>query len=196
MNAGIVILAAGASTRMGQSKQMLSWQHQTLLNHTIDTALATGAPVVVVLGANESIHRASIQEKNVMVVTNARWEAGMGSSLKMGAGALLQGYPSVEAFIVLVCDQPHVTQAHLDALWHEFSSSKKLAVVSRYADTTGVPALFSRQMYDYILSLHDSQGAKGIIQKLKPEELSSIELKDGEKDIDTYEDYVKLRPDT
>jgi molybdenum cofactor cytidylyltransferase len=194
MNACVVILAAGASTRMGQSKQLLAWKGQTLLNHAIDTALGTDAPVMVVLGANEEEHKESLKNRNVTIVSNPDWQSGMGSSVKAGVRAVRQGHPSADAFIIMVCDQPHVTKEHLNALWQEYSQSKKLAVVSRYADTTGVPALFSRQMYDYIFSLADSQGAKGIIQKLKPEEVVAIDLKDGEKDIDTPGDYFNFKP--
>jgi molybdenum cofactor cytidylyltransferase len=193
MNAGIIILAAGASTRMGQSKQMLAWNDQTLLNHAIDSARATGAPVVVVLGANEEVHRTSIQNRKITMVSNPRWETGMGSSLKVGLQRLMRDQPGVEAMIAMVCDQPYVTTTHLLALWKEYLRSKT-SVFSKYADTLGVPALFGSDLFGDILTLDDDQGAKKLIQKLKPGEFVSIELRNGEKDLDTYQDYLDLRP--
>src|SRR5690349_3371926 len=122
MKAAIVILAAGASTRMGQSKQLLKWSDQTLLNHTIDTALSTAASVTVVLGANEQTHKEAIKGKKVSVVVNSDWQSGMGSSLKAGVRSLSK---DPDAVIVMVCDQPYVSKEHLIALWNEHQKTGK-----------------------------------------------------------------------
>ena len=193
MKAGIIILAAGSSTRMGQSKQMLPWEGQTLLSHAVDTALQSGAPeVVVVLGSNQNEHRAALKNTKATIIVNNRWRSGMGSSLKEGLKAIKKD-GGTDSVIVMVCDQPYVTADHLKKLWELFNSSNTQAVASAYAGTYGVPALLSPELYDEVLALSDDQGAKKILQQLKPTEVKSIALKDGEKDLDTYEDYLKHR---
>jgi molybdenum cofactor cytidylyltransferase len=189
MKAGIIILAAGASTRMGQSKQLLAWKGTTLLNHAVGIAVDSGArPVIVVLGANEKAHREAITH-NVTIVSNPDWSKGMGSSLKAGIRELQKNYPAVQSVIIMVCDQPSVTAAHLRLLWSERQRSGKKAVVSKYANTLGVPALFGRKFYDDIRELGDEQGAKKLIGKLSANDRSVVELEGGEKDLDTWEEY-------
>lgn len=192
MNAGIIILAAGSSSRMGQSKQLLKWQDSTLIQHAVDTGFKSGAgTVVVVLGANEDEHRKAISSSRAIVISNPRWSTGMGSSLKEGLKAIAQ-YPRIDSVIVMVCDQPYVTAEHLKELWIKYDQSKAKAVASAYAGTYGVPALLSPALYDDVLALADEQGAKTILQRLQPTEIKSITLKDGEKDLDTYEDYLRF----
>jgi molybdenum cofactor cytidylyltransferase len=194
MNAGIIILAAGSSSRMGQSKQLLKWQDSTLLQHAVDTAFNSDAEtVVVVLGANEEEHRKAVKSGAAKVISNPRWRTGMGSSLKEGLKSIAEK-PGVDSVIVMVCDQPYVTAEHLKELWVKFNQSKAKAVASAYAGTYGVPALFSPALYDSVLALADDQGAKTILQQLQPTEVKSITLKNGEKDLDTYEDYQKYKP--
>jgi len=194
MKAGIIILAAGASTRMGESKQMLEWDGKTLLRHAVDTAFASGAgTVAVVLGSNEEEHKESIKDTKALIVSNPRWRTGMGSSLKEGLKAIADRR-SIDSVVVMVCDQPFVSAKHLQDLWDQFDKSKAQAVASSYGGTSGVPALFSPELYDDVLALADDQGAKKILQGLSPAQVKLITLKNGETDLDTYQDYLKNKP--
>ena len=84
-NVGIVLLAAGASVRLGRPKQLLPYRGQTLLKYSIQTALDSQAqPVVVVLGANANELQNEIKESNVHVVINEHWQEGMSSSIRRG----------------------------------------------------------------------------------------------------------------
>ena len=74
-NYAIIILAAGASTRMGQPKQLLTLNGKTLIERTIETALAAELEqVVVVLGANSSLIKPKIGELPVTVLMNPDWK--------------------------------------------------------------------------------------------------------------------------
>ena len=189
-----IILAAGASTRMGQSKQRLEWKSGTLLTNALNTARQAGiSSITVVLGADEETNRQAIAEENVNIVSNPQWESGMGSSLKAGLQKVVRSMPEISGVLVMVCDQPFVTPAHLRALTDGLDISGIKAVFSQYAGTAGVPAAFSKDLFYQIQALDDDQGAKKIIQQLNKEEYSVVDLKDGEIDLDTFEQYLRYK---
>ena len=80
MRVAAIILAAGASSRMGQSKQMLKVKGESLLTRTIQTFLNAGvASPVVILGANHQVHRELLKGLDVTIVFHEGWAKGMGS---------------------------------------------------------------------------------------------------------------------
>ncbi|WP_133273348.1 nucleotidyltransferase family protein [Hymenobacter radiodurans] len=85
----LILLAAGASTRMGQAKQLLYFQGQTLLRRAAETAVATGCqPLVLVTGALHKELVAEIDDLPFLVTHNPDWAVGMGSSIRTGLAAL------------------------------------------------------------------------------------------------------------
>ncbi|HMG94195.1 MAG TPA: nucleotidyltransferase family protein [Chryseolinea sp.] len=185
----IILLAAGSSSRMGQSKQLLEVNGTPLLLHSVRAALESGAKSVnVILGANEPAHREVIRNQPVSVISNHYWKSGMGSSIKAGLNHIVRKYSDTEAVIIMVCDQPAINAAHLHGLMSAYKTSRSPIVASAYASTAGVPALFSRAFFSNILMLKDEQGAKKIIEQF-PEQLVSVDFPDGSLDLDTGEDY-------
>lgn len=88
---GIIILAAGSSSRLGQPKQLLSYQHKSLLQHTIDAAKnIRDAIVVLILGGNYAAIAEQTGLSGLNVMYNADWEEGMSSSIRAGLSALLR----------------------------------------------------------------------------------------------------------
>src|SRR5690349_15574194 len=101
----IVLLAAGSSSRMGQSKQQLVIDGKSLLVHSVETAIKSDADkVIVVLGSEEEAHRKILKNLSVGISHNPRWQSGMGSSLKAGLSHVISNNPETEAVIVMVCD--------------------------------------------------------------------------------------------
>jgi molybdenum cofactor cytidylyltransferase len=196
MNIGIILLAAGSSTRMGQSKQLLTIGHESLLQHAVNAAIESNAhPVIVVLGANSYDHSkilGSIEDNAAYeIVVNQRWQTGMGSSLKAGLQYLISKYPQTDGALIMVCDQPKVNARHLQTLMSNFEDAKKV-VASYYDLTPGVPAIFGRRYFDEIFELDDQEGAKKIIHK----NLSSttlIDFPEGSVDLDTPDDYARFK---
>lgn len=187
----IILLAAGSSSRMGQSKQLLEVNGTPLLIHSVRAALESGAKSVnVILGANEVAHREILRDLPVSVIPNHYWKSGMGSSIKAGLNYVVRKYSDTEAVIIMVCDQPAITSAHLKKLIQKFETTRSHIVASGYADTIGVPALFSRSFFSNILMLKDEQGAKKIIEQF-PERVQKVEFPQGSIDLDTREDYQK-----
>ena len=186
----VLILAAGASSRLGQPKQLLRVGDKTLLAQICEIALALETrQVVVVLGAHCEAIRPAIGHLPVGIVVNEAWETGMGSTLACGMSHL----PSdVEAVLVLLCDQPLVTPAFLEKLlarWHE---STHPIVASAYAGTFGPPAVFSRELFGELAALQGQQGAKRVMQ-LHDAEMELVDFPEGAFDVDTPEDLAGWR---
>ena len=161
MNIGTIVLAAGASSRMGRSKQLLEIEGEPLLCRCIKVALAVNAEnVIVILGANEKPHREIIRKFPVHVINNFYWKTGLGSSIKTGMNYLIQNVVELDAVIILVCDQPALTAEHIKEMIEKFMEKKKAIVASRYANSNGVPVLFGRSFFSNLLLLSDDQGAK------------------------------------
>jgi molybdenum cofactor cytidylyltransferase len=188
----ILILAAGSSSRLGHSKQLLEINGQSLLLKSVTTAIESGTQkIVVVLGANEAAHRKTIEHLPVEIIYNPAWQKGMGSSLKTGLSHLLKANPKTEMVIAMVCDQPLITADHLKNLIKKFVETKSKIVASFYSDSAGVPALFEKSLFEKMLSLGDEQGAKKIIQ-LNPELVCTVNFPEGAIDIDTEDDIKKF----
>jgi molybdenum cofactor cytidylyltransferase len=189
----IMILAAGASTRMGTPKQLLLYQGRSFLQYTTEIAIASVCqPVVVVVGANsEQIHR-QIKHLPVKVVNNLDWVLGMSTSIKSGIELLNNLPQKIEAVVITLCDQPFVSPQIINQLVDAYYSTKKPIVACEYAGTLGVPALFSQRFFSELAALKETSGAKKVINhNLK--EVFSIPFPLGDIDIDTPKDYEQLQ---
>ncbi len=190
----IIILAAGSSSRLGRSKQLLTYQGVSLLKRTALAAVETNFPTVVVLGANAIAHQAEINELPLSIAINQEWSHGMGHSLKHGLREVLKKNPDVKSVLILVCDQPHIHATYLLALTNKFQDNNGVIVASAYADGAGVPAIFGDPWFDQILQLPDDQGARSIIAKNKLS-VVTVPFPLGSIDIDTEDDVAKFLTD-
>ncbi|GAX40591.1 4-diphosphocytidyl-2C-methyl-D-erythritol synthase [Tolypothrix sp. NIES-4075] len=187
---GIIILAAGASTRMGKPKQLLPYQGRSLLRHITEVAIASkNQPVIVVLGANAEIIKPEICQLPVQIVENLQWASGMSSSIQAGVNALGQ---NVEAVAIALCDQPFVSVQVINQLVEAYRLTNKAIVACEYANTLGVPALFHHSFFSELMTLKQGEGAKQIIKKYI-NQVTSIPFLQGKIDIDTPDDYEQLQ---
>jgi molybdenum cofactor cytidylyltransferase len=189
---GLVILAAGCSSRMGQPKQLLPYDGESLVRRSARLGLLSGCfPVTVVLGANSLLIGTELEDLPVFVTQNPDWEAGMASSIKVGLAHTLHVLPTVNAVIIALCDQPLVTPALLHGLTDAFVAAGKPIVATRYGDTTGVPALFGRELFEALERLNGQEGARKLIAG-NPEQVHTVPFPEAALDVDTPEDYLKL----
>jgi molybdenum cofactor cytidylyltransferase len=189
---GLIVLAAGGSSRLGHPKQLLPYRGRTLLRHAAETALLSVCrPVVVVLGAQPDRLRPELSGLDVRVVDNPGWEAGMGSSIRAGLAALETASPDGAGLVLMLCDQPLVSAAALDALVQAHADTGSPFVASAYADTRGVPAFFSRALFPELRALPDAQGAKPLLARHAAETVA-LPLPMGVWDVDTEADYNRL----
>lgn len=193
MSVAAVILAAGASRRLGQPKQLLVLRGETLLERAARLAAEAGAaPVVTVLGAYFVEISVAIPQRDSIRVLNDRWEQGIASSIRAGLHALTAIAPKAEGALLLTCDQPRLTAEHLRALVEAFQAQPQPAIVaSSYAGATGIPAIFPRSIFPHLAKLRGDQGARKLLLE-PPCPLIQIELPGGEVDIDSPADLAQL----
>lgn len=192
-NTGIILLAAGNSSRMGSPKQLLPYQGKTFLERIIDTAQEIFDPnqIMLVLGANQYEISSVIKNKKVQFVINEEWKSGMASSIQAGIKTLSNHFPEMEKCFISVCDQPYITSDLFSKMLHLQETSSKEIVVAKYADTLGVPALFSKKYFKQLTELTGEQGAKNIIRQ-NMNDVTSFEFEKAAIDIDTPADYDHL----
>ena len=187
---GVIILAAGSSSRLGVPKQNLMYNGLTLFQRAIQTATASAANVVVVVtGANAAIIKPTIANMPVKVFDNPDWPDGMASSVITGLKGLLQTDADIDAVILMLCDQPYLEVSVLDQLIT--NRSAKGIVACAYNNTFGAPVLFDRFYFDDLLSLKGQEGARKLLLKFA-DAVTGVPFPFGSIDIDTMEDYEKL----
>lgn len=192
---GLIILAAGGSSRMNAPKQLLEFQGKTLLRRAVETAVETNyQPVIVVLGANFEKTRAEIEDLPVRIVFNADWQTGLSSSIKKGIEKLLKLSPDAPGCLIALADQPFVAAKHLNLFAEKFFNSDNLVIAAEYDETVGVPALFARAVLGDFGELSGDKGAKTVIEKHRPT-LQTIRLPEAAFDIDTPSDLRFLNSD-
>jgi molybdenum cofactor cytidylyltransferase len=198
MNVGIVILAAGASSRMGVPKQLLHIDGQSLLRRVTEMAMDTHCyPIVAVLGANRDMTRKELERMPITIIDNPQWEAGMSSSIKMGLAGSYMTFKDLEAVIFLTVDMPLVSveliQKIIDKAGEVSESSQEAPdiVACRYEGQLGIPVLFKRSLFNDLLELSGDNGAKKIILANK-EKTTTIDFPEGKIDLDTIEEYRKF----
>lgn len=184
-----IVLAAGSSSRLGSSKQLLSVGDKTLLERTIHTILAADVSrVMVVLGSNAIAHQQAIEKMPVSVVVNSVWTKGMGSSLRVGVEQVLKTWPETSALLVFVCDQPLLSMDHVKSLVACWQREQAPAVASFYQAVAGVPVLFDRALFPKLLTWGDQAGARQLIHDLGAD-VKQVKFPEGAIDIDTQADY-------
>jgi len=185
---GIIILAAGASRRLGHPKQLLDHGGLPLLSHTAEAALSTGIrPVIVVLGAEADAIRPSVEREGLTTVVNPDWREGLASSLRTGLQHRIDTAPQVETAILMVCDQPYVSAGIIKALLQRREQTGLPAAACTYAGRMGTPALFHRSLFGELLRLSGDSGARKWLSE-HPESVATLPFGRGELDIDTPED--------
>jgi molybdenum cofactor cytidylyltransferase len=181
-----VILAAGASTRMGRSKLLLEIEGEALIHRTARAALKVGCePVVVVLGAEVEALEEALKDLPALISVNSIWEEGMASSIRWGLAQLSE---SIDAAMVLVSDQPALDADVLSRLMHAHHQDPQRVIACAYAGFRGVPALFPKSEFKSLNGLQGDRGAKVLLQG---EAVIEVPWEPGALDLDTPQDFQR-----
>jgi molybdenum cofactor cytidylyltransferase len=181
----VVLLAAGASGRMGRPKQLIPFSGTTLVRHLAAEAVRSDASHVrVVVGASETAVREHIEGLNVTIVANESWVEGLASSIRAGVASVPE---TTDGVILMLCDMPAVSSAHLNTLIRASMERSKGIVASAYNGTIGVPALFMRRSFGALLELRGDAGAKRVLER-NAGDLATVPLAGGGIDLDTEDD--------
>lgn len=191
----VVVLAAGASQRMGQPKQLLPWGHddQPMLRHVVQTALAAPVDeVIVVLGYAAERIVPVLEGLPVRIVVNAAWADGLSSSVRAGLDAV---GPAAGAALFILADQPRLTPEIMAAIVARFRRGRAPIVVLQAGGRRGAPALFARALFDELSAVQGDRGGRGVIAR-HPDLIATVELPSAAllADVDTPGDYATFRP--
>lgn len=192
------MLAAGASSRMGEPKQLLPFEGETLLRRAVRVALETPyRPVIVVLGSHANSLLEEVAATDARIVINEAWAEGMSSSIRCGLGEMEAAAPEeLDAAILMLCDQPFVSDEILKRLANAYQSRQALLVASEYESKgeriRGVPALFSRRLFPELMELRGAEGARHVVAR-HAMKASFIPVPEAAFDVDTPEDYRALK---
>ncbi len=189
---GAILLAAGASTRMGTVKQLLPWKESTLLEHAIEQL--RGAKIdelVVVLGANAEVIRAKITLPDVDFTVNSEWEKGMSTSIATGLRQMRAETPDIQSVLIALVDQPLLDSNYYNKLINIYIGNSFKIVSSKYSGRMGVPALFDRDYFENLMNLTGQEGARRLLrgEVIPVGEVSAEELA---VDLDTKAEYERI----
>lgn len=190
MRFSILILAAGSSSRLGQPKQLVEFQGETLIRRITRTALSICNDVLVVLGANAELIEQDLHpfSEQINTIFNPNWQEGMGTSIKIGTEKLA---PNTDAIIILLCDQPYVNSEKLQKMLQIFANFHQPIIACEYKNQLGVPMLFDKTIFPELLNLQGDKGARAFLHKYTGR-IGIVDFQEGSFDIDTLEDLNKL----
>jgi CTP:molybdopterin cytidylyltransferase MocA len=186
-----IILAAGASSRMGRTKALLEFDGRTCLELTLEATRGLGTPVVVLGPSREEI-QARVRLGSVQIAINEEVERGQTASLKAGLECLS---PAAEAFLFYPVDFPLVGAEEVERLVGAFLGSRdqnKSVFIPSYSMQRGHPVLCRSDLAAEFLALPDGAPARTVIN-FRPQRISYVDFEQAYilMDMDTPEDYEK-----
>lgn len=189
---GAVILAAGMSSRMGETKQLIRLGENTLLEQVMEIVRSSRVDeIVLVLGHQAETIKKRVGIKNLKVVINESYQQGMGTSLRTGLAALSSG---TNAALIVLADQPFVRAETLDRLIDQYEQSGAQIAIPIYKGFRGNPVLLGRSVFPEVMALTGDIGCRAIfgnhvegIVKVLVDDIGIL------LDLDTKGDVEKLR---
>lgn len=186
-----VVLAAGASTRLGQPKQLAPIAGRPALAYTLDALRASRVgQIVLVLGHAADEIASALDLSDVTVVRNDGYREGQSTSVRVGIKALGD---DVAAALMVVGDQPFLAPSVVDAVLHAYEETGGPFIVPVYAGEWGNPVLLARGTWPLLDNLTGDTGARPILRKHIDMVLEVPVPGALPEDIDTPDDYARLR---
>lgn len=190
-----LILAAGASRRLGRPKQLLALDGTPLVRLAVERASESHCDgVFVVVGAHRERVLAALAGLEIELVENSSWERGIGGSIHAGVRALDGSSTPYSAVLIMTVDQYRVSPLHLNRLCEHYDAGHDV-VASRYSGTVGIPALFGESYFPALRTLEQGQGAKAIL-RADLDSVFSVSCPEAGFDLDTLADLERFNRQT
>jgi len=183
-----ILLAAGASTRLGRPKQRIAIDGVPLLRRTALALLATQPDaLVVVLADAASDLRTLLDGIDARIVVAGDAAEGLSASLRAGLAAVPHGCAGA---LVAVADQPALDAAHLAALCSAWRAAPAIAAASAYAGVLGVPALLPRAWFAELSRLQGDVGARAVL-RAHADRVVAVDAPGLAADVDVPDDLAR-----
>lgn len=183
------VLAAGTSTRFGETKLVRNLHGKPLVQHALLASQgACEGRVTLVVGHDEAAVIAATSGHSDNVIVNHDHQQGIGTSISAGVGECRDG---ADAILIVLADQPLVTSAHLIELIDHWSGADDEIIASTFDGVVGPPILFPKKAFDALCELSGDTGAKKILSN-DEFHVRSIDFPPAGMDVDTPEDLRKL----
>lgn len=183
-----VVLAAGASTRMGRQKLLLPVGDEPLIRRVTRAICGAGFDdVLVVLGSDHVRTCAALEGLPIRVALNPDFTTGMGSSFRTAVEHL----PDSEAAMFALADQPFVGTAQYRAVLDTYRQQASAIVSVRYGDVVAPPHLFIREFFPELAALE--HGARPVLQRHGDRATVLRFPAELLVDMDTPEDYERVK---
>jgi molybdenum cofactor cytidylyltransferase len=186
VNEPAIILAAGASRRLGRPKQLVEAGGQSLLRRSVRAALEVCAPVLVVVGHQGERMADHLAGLEVTLVPNPGWEEGIAASIRAGILALP---PDVPGALFLVCDQVALGPRLLGDLLAARRLRPEAVITCGYGGGRGIPSWFPAARFPELLALRGDRGARAL---LDGEGVVEVPFPEGIRDVDLPTDLAGL----
>jgi molybdenum cofactor cytidylyltransferase len=191
---GVVVLAAGPSTRLGRPKQLVRVGSECLVSRSARLALSLNPAFVTVVTGCEADHiEAELEQLPVGVVYNRNWSRGMGASINCGVRSMPKG---AEGILIMVCDQWRLEESDLERLFSVWSGDISRIVVASWKEETafvsGPPVIFPRKLIPELKSMQENRGARQLIDRYM-DLVDYVEMENAAHDLDRPEDLERLR---
>jgi molybdenum cofactor cytidylyltransferase len=188
-NVHVLVLAAGASTRLGQPKQLVQIGGRPALHIAVSNAVAVaGNAVTVVIGANAGDLTYLLSHSPASAIVNRQWEEGIASSIRCGLSVVPA---AADAAMIVLGDQVCVTSDDLKRLLAAWNRQENDIAAATYERHVGVPAIFPRWCFSELAQLRGDEGARKILQR-NPERIARVPMTNAGFDLDTPEDLAAL----
>lgn len=185
----ILVLAAGASTRLGQPKQLVQLGGQPALHRVVSNCVAVaGNAVTVVIGANARDLTRLLGRSPASMIVNRHWEEGIAASIRCGLATLP---PTCDAVLIVLGDQVAITVDDLKRLVSAWKEQEGVVAAAVYERHVGVPAIFPRLCFTELAQLRGDQGARLILER-NSHRLVRVPMPNAAVDLDTPEDLAAL----
>lgn len=186
----ILVLAAGASTRLGQPKQLVQLGGRPVLHRVVSNCVAVaGGAVTVVIGANAKDLTRLLGHSPASMIVNRQWEEGIASSLRRGLASLP---PTCDAVMIVLGDQVAITADDLKRLVSAWKEEEGVIATAVYEGHIGVPAIFPRICFSELAQLRGDQGARIILER-NSYRLVRVPMPNAAVDLDTPADLAALK---
>lgn len=186
-----IVLAAGASTRMGANKLFFELEGETLLRRAVRAASAAGLdPVFVVLGHEAERAREALADLRCEAVLNPDYARGVNASLRAGIVCVPA---EAAAAVVMLADMPFVTSAMIAALIEKFRGGDASLVVSQYGDVNAPPVLYARSLFEELRTVEGEGCGKQVVKRHRSEALIASWPEEALADLDVPEEYERLK---